>query len=58
MIIGSLIIMGIGILTLALGFVMHFKELTFRSKILLIIGLFILLVGIVLLILGKAGVIE
>ena len=58
MIIGSLIIIGIGILTLVLGFVMHYRELTYRSKRILIIGLFILLVGIILLILGKAGVIE
>lgn len=58
MIIGSLIIIGIGLLTLVFGFVLHFKELTGRSKILLVIGAFILIVGVVLLILGKAGVIS
>lgn len=57
MIIGSLIIMGIGILTLAFGFVLHFLEMTGRSKLLLIIGGGILVVGIVLLILGKVGII-
>lgn len=57
MIIGSLITMGLGILTLAFGFVLHFYEMTGRSKLLLIIGGGILAAGIVLLILGKVGII-
>ncbi len=58
MIEGSLIIIGIGILTLIFGFILYFIELTGRSKILLVIGTFILVTGITLLILAKAGIFK
>lgn len=58
MIIGSLIIMCIGLLTLAYGFFLHYKEMTPRSKTLLLIGMFILIVGTILLILGKVGIVR
>ena len=57
MIIGSLIVIGIGVLTIAFGFILHFIEMTERSKMLLVIGGIILFIGIVLLIIGKVGVV-